>query len=69
MFPPPLFAFQFYLAAIYDHVDPRVRSAAIPFQRPVSSGSQTYGTNPDNYPITEPLTKLTALLQVCVCGR
>ena len=55
---------QFYLASINDHVDPRVKSASIPFQRPVSTGTQSYGTNPDNYPITKPMTKLTALLQV-----
>ena len=55
---------QFYLSAIADHVDPRVKSATIPFQRPVSTGTQTYGTNPNNYPITQPMTKMTALLQV-----
>lgn len=57
---------QFYLSAIVDHVDPRVKSAAIPFQRPVSTGTQTYGTNPNNYPITQPMTKMTALLQVYI---
>ena len=55
---------QFYLSAIADHVDPRVKSATISFQRPVSTGTQTYGTNPNNYPITQPMTKMTALLQV-----
>ena len=65
---------QFYLAAIIGHVDPRVKSAAVPFERPVSAGTQTYGTNPDNYPITQPMTKITALLQVlhistCICIR
>ena len=55
---------QYYLAVIYDHVDPRVQSAAVPFQRPLSTGTQTYGTKPSEYPVTEPMTKLTALLQV-----
>ena len=57
-------AVQFYLTAISDHVDPRVESATVPFQRPVSTGTQTYGTNPNDYPITQPMTKMTALLQV-----
>ena len=58
------YVLQFYLAAIADHVDPRVKSAAVPFQRPVSTGTQTYGSNPDNYPITQPMPKMTSLLQV-----
>ncbi|CAI8020059.1 Xanthine dehydrogenase/oxidase [Geodia barretti] len=55
--------YKYYLAVIYDHVDPRVQSAAVPFQRPLSTGTQTYGTKPSEYPVTEPMTKLTALLQ------
>ena len=55
---------QFYLAVLVGHISPRVQSAAVPYMRPVSEGSQSYTTKPDEYPITEPMTKLTALLQV-----
>ena len=41
-----------------------MKSAAVPFQRPVSTGTQSYGSNPDNYPITQPMPKMTSLLQV-----
>lgn len=55
--------YKFYLSTISEHVDPQVKSATVPFQRPPSTGSQSYGTNPNEYPITKPMTKLTALLQ------
>jgi len=38
-------------------------AAAVPFVRPISSGSQSFTTNPSEYPVSEPLPKLSALLQ------
>ena len=35
----------------------------MPFVRPISSGSQSFTTNPSEYPVSEPLPKLSALLQ------
>lgn len=55
---------QFYLEAIPSHLSPAVASAATPYVRPVSSGQQSYSTDPTQYPITEPRPKLTASLQV-----
>ena len=55
---------QFYVAALGDRASPQVRSAADPLIRPVSSGSQSYETKPENYPVTQPMTKLAAKLQV-----
>lgn len=37
--------------------------AAIPFVRPISSGSQSFTTDPSEYPVSEPMPKLSALLQ------
>ena len=55
---------QFYLVAIGGHISPAVRSASVPYKRPVSQGTQSYSTEPSNYPVSKPMTKLTALLQV-----
>ena len=65
------FLLQFYLASIPGQISDRVKSAAVPYVRPVSQGYQSYDTVKSEYPITEPLTKLTANLQVCmlVCGK
>ena len=56
--------FQFYLAMLGDQASSRVKSAAKPFIRPVSSGSQIFDSHPDLYPLTQPITKLSAKLQV-----
>ena len=45
-------------------VDSKYWSAAIPYVRPVSKGSQTFGTDKTQYPVTQPIPKLTAALQV-----
>ena len=42
----------------------RVQSAAKPFLRAVSSGKQDFDTHPNLYPLTQPMTKLPAKLQV-----
>ena len=55
---------QFYLACIVDDVSPRVKSAAVPYKRPISQGMQTYSTLPSNYPVTQPMPKLSSALQV-----
>ncbi|XP_065894835.1 uncharacterized protein [Dysidea avara] len=55
--------YKFYLASIPAHISDRVRSAAVPYVRPVSQSCQSYDTVKSEYPVTEPLTKLTAKLQ------
>ena len=62
---------QFYLATIPGHISDKVKSAAVPYVRPVSQSYQSYDTVKSEYPVTEPMTKLTAKLQVCmlVCGK
>ena len=35
----------------------------MPFVRPISSGTQSFTTDPSEYPVSEPLPKLSALLQ------
>lgn len=55
---------QFVLSVLGDRASARVKSAAEPFTRPVSQGSQSYDSNPAEYPVSEPMIKLTAPLQV-----
>uniref|UniRef100_A0A8C4QXE0 Aldehyde oxidase n=1 Tax=Eptatretus burgeri TaxID=7764 RepID=A0A8C4QXE0_EPTBU len=56
--------YKFYLLQVDDGVvSSRVRSARTILQRQVSRGEQTYDTQPDLYPLTQPLPKLAALLQ------
>ena len=35
----------------------------MPFVRPISSSTQSFTTDPSEYPVSEPLPKLSALLQ------
>ena len=58
------FFLQFYLSLLGDKATARVRSAAIPYVRPLSSGKQSYDTTKSEYPLTEPMPKMTAKLQV-----
>ncbi|XP_055691105.1 uncharacterized protein LOC129794330 [Lutzomyia longipalpis] len=46
-----------------DRVQERYRSGATVLERPISSGTQQYTTNTENYPLTQPLPKDTALEQ------
>lgn len=55
---------QFYLSLLGDKASARVRSAAEPFNRPVSSGTQSYDSKSEDYPLTKPMTKLAAKAQV-----
>lgn len=55
---------QFYLSLLGNKASARVRSAAEPFIRPVSSGTQSYDSKPEDYPLTKPMTKLAAKAQV-----
>jgi xanthine dehydrogenase/oxidase len=47
-----------------DRAGERERSAAIPYVRPISSGKQSYDTTSSDYPLTEPMPKISAKLQV-----
>ncbi|CAB4029805.1 Xanthine dehydrogenase, partial [Paramuricea clavata] len=53
----------FYLTLLGEKASERVRSAAVPYVRPISSGQQSFGTTPSEYPLTKPMTKTTAKLQ------
>ena len=55
---------QFYLTMLGDSISDRVRSAAVPFVRPVSQSMQSYDSDKSQYPITQPMSKLTSLQQV-----
>eukprot|EP00731_Ephydatia_muelleri_P028954 Em0020g598a len=55
--------YKYYLACIVDEVSPRVKSAAVPYKRAISQGVQTYSSLPSNYPITQPMPKLSSALQ------
>lgn len=55
--------YKFYLTVLGDKASARVKSAAEPFIRPVSSGTQSYDTQTSEYPLTKPMTKLAAKLQ------
>ena len=55
---------QFYLAAIPDHLSHSLLSVATPYIRPISRGQQCYTPNPSDFPVGQPMTKVTAKLQV-----
>jgi len=55
--------YKFYLAAISSHISARVQSASVPYVRPLSQGVQSYSSKPSEYPVTEPMTKLSAMIQ------
>ena len=57
-------SFQFYLTVLGDNVSDLVKSAAVPFVRPVSQSMQLYDSDKSQYPITQPMSKLSSLLQV-----
>lgn len=46
-----------------DRINPKFRSGGYSLERELSSGSQNYDTDRDNWPISQPVTKLEALLQ------
>ena len=55
---------QFYLSAIPDHLTPAIKSAASLYVRPVSQGQQVFTPDTSQFPVGQPVTKLTAKLQV-----
>ncbi|XP_028395681.1 xanthine dehydrogenase-like [Dendronephthya gigantea] len=55
--------YKFYLSLLGDKASSRVISAAVPYVRPISSGQQSFGTTPSEFPLTQPMTKTTAKLQ------
>ena len=58
---------QFYLSAIpADHLSPAVKSVAVPYIRPLSQGQQIFTPDTNQFPVGQPITKLTAKLQVLV---
>ena len=58
------FSQQFYLSSIPDHLSPTVESAAAPYIRPISQGQQAFTPDASEFPAGQPMTKLTAKLQV-----
>ena len=55
---------QFYLSVLGSAASSRLLSAPSTIYRPVSSGTQQYSSDPSRYPLTKPMTKLAAKLQV-----
>ncbi|XP_063399739.1 xanthine dehydrogenase/oxidase-like [Mytilus trossulus] len=57
------FLYSYFLEVLGDTVGSKFRSGALPLQRPLSSGQQSYDTKPMEWPLTEPLIKLEAMNQ------
>ena len=57
--------FQFVLGVCEAVVGDVYKSGADNLTRPVSSGKQTFGTKRPEWPVTEPIPKLSGKLQVC----
>ena len=55
--------FQFALEIVGNAADIRFRSAVGSLSRPISSGKQSYPSNPKNFPVTQPIPKLESLIQ------
>ena len=55
---------QFFLSAVPGHLSPIVQSAAVRYIRPISQGQQAFTPDASEFPVGQPLTKLTAKLQV-----
>ncbi|XP_046849634.1 xanthine dehydrogenase 1-like isoform X2 [Xenia sp. Carnegie-2017] len=55
--------YKFYLLLLGDKASARVKSASLPYIRPISSGKQSYDTDASRYPLTKPMTKITAKYQ------
>ncbi|XP_062514370.1 uncharacterized protein LOC134189984 isoform X2 [Corticium candelabrum] len=55
--------YKFYLSVFGDKLPKELQSAAYEMKRPVSSGQESYSTNSSKYPLTQPIPKLTAILQ------
>jgi hypothetical protein len=52
------------LGILGDRASAAVRSGATSLQRPLSSGTETYDTDKTKWPLTEPITKRKAIMQV-----
>ncbi|CAG2214889.1 XDH [Mytilus edulis] len=57
------FLYSYFLEVLGDNVASKLRSGAMPLQRPLSSGQQSYDTKPMEWPLTEPLMKVEAMNQ------
>ncbi|EGD72878.1 hypothetical protein PTSG_04607 [Salpingoeca rosetta] len=51
------------MLAALPSISPKVASAAKPYVRPVTSGEQSYDTDPSLYPVSQPLPKVSAFMQ------
>lgn len=51
------------IVALVPSADPRVQTAGKTFVRPVSSGQQSFDTDPSEYPVSQPVGKLEGLAQ------
>ncbi|CAG2229856.1 XDH [Mytilus edulis] len=57
------FLYTYFLEVLGNTAGSKFRSGAMPLQRPLSSGQQSYDTKPMEWPLTEPLMKLEAMNQ------
>ena len=55
--------FQFVISVLGSSADPKLQSAATQIVRGVSSGSQTFETDPTLYPVNKPIPKLEGKVQ------
>ena len=56
--------FQVILGVLGDKASAEVRSGALCLERPLSTGMETYDTDKTQWPITQPMTKKKAIMQV-----
>ena len=60
------YTWQFVLGVCGTEVADRYKSGSTNLHRPLSSGTQSYGTHKQEWPVTEPMTKTTAELEVFI---
>ena len=52
------------LSVLGDHLPAKLRSGGLSLERPISTRTYDYQTFPEQYPLTEPIPKLDACMQV-----
>ena len=50
-----------------DQISDELKSARKDITKQLTCGKQTYTTDVNNYPVSQPIPKTTSLTQVCVC--
>ena len=50
-----------------DKISDELKSARQDITKQLTCGKQTYTTDVNNYPVSQPIPKTTSLTQVCIC--